>query len=127
VTVTVSGGERVINANGLPNHPTGQFPGRGNPNKISAQTYNFHVPTSPKVSDKPTPANGAWFGVTPEFPQGSYHYFITDEFPQLASFWRGTPDASFMKRGPGPGGPGGFGPGRGPKRFGAPPPRPTGP
>src|SRR5437016_1826272 len=63
VTITVSGGERLIAANGLPNHPTGQFPGRGNPNRISAQSYNFRVPTDPKVSDQPTPANGAWFGV----------------------------------------------------------------
>lgn len=262
VTITVSGGERVISANGLPNHATGQFPGRGNPNKISAQTYNFRVPTNPKASDQPTPANGAWFGValngvpfepgtaefwnnqrewnyeaksgfidlgldqnsahvqpngsyhyhglptglmqklggdgkkmllvgyaadgfpiytsyghsvatnaasplekmrsswqikkgerpggpggtydgkftgdyefvkgsgdldecngrfgvTPEYPQGSYHYFITDEFPQLARFWRGVPEASFRKRGPGPGG---FGPGgRGPRGFGGPP------
>ncbi len=45
------------------------------------------------------------FGVTPEYPQGIYHYYITDEFPQLSRFWRGTPDSSFYKRGPGPGGP----------------------
>ncbi len=270
VTITVSGGERVISANGLPNHRTGQFPGPGNPNRISAQSYNFRVPTNPRVAEKLTPANGAWFGValngvpfepgtaefwnnqrewnyeaksssidlgldmhnahvqpngsyhyhglptglmqklggdgkkmllvgyaadgfpiytsygysvatnatsplrkmrsswqlkpgertrgpagkydgkftadyefikdsgdldecngrfgmTPEYPQGSYHYFITDEFPQLARFWRGTPDASFMKRGPGPGGPGGAGPRPGPRRFGAPPARPDGP
>jgi hypothetical protein len=270
VTITVSGGERVINANGLPNHQTGQFPGRGNPNRISAQTYNFRVPTNPRAADQPTPANGVWFGValngvpfepgtaefwnnqrewnyeaksgyidlgldqnnahvqpngsyhyhglptglmqklggdgkkmllvgygadgfpiyssyghsvatnaasplrkirsswqlkkgersggpggiydgkftadyevvkgsgdldecngrfgvTPEYPQGIYHYCITDEFPQLSRFWRGTPDQSFRKRGPGPGGPGGFGPGRGQRRFGAPPPRPNGP
>ena len=268
VTITVSGGERIISANGLPNHTTGQFPGRGNPNRISAQTYNFHVPTNPKVATQPTPSRGAWFGValngvpfepgtaefwnnqrewvmeaksgfidlgldqnnahvqpngsyhyhglptglmqklgsdgkkmllvgyaadgfpiytsyaysvatnaasplkkmrsswqlkkgersggpggkpdgkftldyeyvagsgdlddcngrfgvTPEFPQGTYHYCITEEFPQLARFWRGTPDKSFMKRGPGPGGPGGprgGGPERGQRQFGAPPP-----
>jgi hypothetical protein len=269
VTITISGGERVINANGLPNHPAGQFPGRGNPNRISAQIYSFRVPTNPRAVDQPIPANHAWFGValngvpfepgtaefwnnqrewnyeaksgfidlgldqnnahvqpngsyhyhglpiglilklggdgkkmllvgyaadgfpiytsyghsvatnaasplrklrsswqlkpgerpggpggkydgkftadyefvkgsgdldecngrsgvTPEFPQGIYHYSITDEFPQLARFWRGTPDASFMKRGLGPGGPGGFGPGRGSRQFGAPPPRPDG-
>jgi hypothetical protein len=44
------------------------------------------------------------FGVTPEYPQGIYHYYITEEFPQLARQWRGTPDASFFKRGTGPGG-----------------------
>jgi len=262
VTITVTGGERVVSANGLPDHTTGQFPGRGNPNRISAQSYNFHVPTDPRISDKPTPGNGAWFGValngvpfepgtaefwnrdrnwnyeakagfidlgldqnnahvqptgayhyhglptglmqklggdgakmllvgyaadgfpiytsyghsvatdaksplkkmrssweikkgerpdgtggkydgkftadyeyvsgsgdldecngrfgvTSEYPQRIYHYYITDEFPQLARFWRGTPDQSFRKRGPGPGG---FGPGgRGPRGDGPPP------
>src|SRR5215472_12108505 len=61
VTITVSGGERLVVANGLPDHPTGQFPGRGNPNRISAQSYSFHLPTAPKVADHLTPANGAWF------------------------------------------------------------------
>lgn len=42
-------------------------------------------------------------GVTPEFPQGIYHYHITDEFPFIPRLSRGTPDPSFAKRGP-PGG-----------------------
>ena len=259
VSFTVSGGERVIAGNGLPNHATGQFPGRGNPNKISAQSYDFRVPVNPKRAATPTPARGAWFGValngvpfepgtaevwnnrrewnyeaksgfidlgldannahvqptgayhyhglpsglieklggdaktmllvgyaadgfpiytsaahsvamnaasplkkmrssfqvkkgarpgspdgpggnydgkftadfeyvkgsgdldecngrfgvTPEFPDGIYYYCITEEFPQLARQWRGRPDASFYKRGPGPGG-------RGPRRGNAP-------
>jgi hypothetical protein len=44
------------------------------------------------------------FGVTPEFPQGIYHYSITEEFPFIPRVWRGTPDSSFLKRGPRPGG-----------------------
>ncbi|TAL04036.1 MAG: YHYH protein, partial [Verrucomicrobia bacterium] len=63
VTITVSGGARLVVANGLPDHATGQFPGRGNPNRISAQSYNFHLPTSPRISATRTPDNGAWFGV----------------------------------------------------------------
>jgi hypothetical protein len=269
VTITVSGGERLIAANGLPDHATGQFPGRGNPNRISAQRYNFHVPTNPMIADRLTPANGAWFGValngvpfepgtaefwngqrewvmeaksgfidlgldannahvqptgayhyqglptglmaklggdgknmllvgwaadgfpiytsyahspatdaksplkkmrsswqlkkgarsggpggnfdgkftadyefvkgsgdldecngrfgvTPEFPKGTYYYCVTEEFPQLGRLWRGTPDSSFFKRGgprPGGFGPGGRGPSaRGPRDFGGPPP-----
>lgn len=43
------------------------------------------------------------FGVTPEFPKGIFHYYITDEFPQLARIWRGTPDSSFEKHRPGAG------------------------
>ena len=65
------------------------------------------------------------FGVTPDYPQGIYHYYITEEFPQLARQWRGTPDASFFKqRGSGPGGPGGNRrPPEGQRVPGAPPPR----
>ena len=269
VTITVTGGERVIAANGLPNHTTGQFPGRGNPNRISAQTYNFHIPTKPQTNATPRDARGAWFGValngvpfepgtaefwsnqrewnyeaksgfidlgldmnnahvqptgayhyhglptglmaklggdgtkmllvgyaadgfplytsfgysfamdaksplkkmrsswqikngqrvggpagnydgkftadyeyvkgsgdldecngrfgvTPEFPQGTYYYCITDEFPQLGRSWRGTPDESFRKARPGPGsrpgGPGGARPDGLGKRPGSPPP-----
>ena len=44
------------------------------------------------------------FGVTPEFPEGTYHYYITEEFPFLPRQWRGTPDASFGKAGGPPGG-----------------------
>jgi hypothetical protein len=52
-------------------------------------------------------------GVTPEYPQGTYYYCITDEFPWISRSWRGTPDPSFFKqRGPGPRG--GQGPGAGP-------------
>src|ERR1044072_2732449 len=40
VSITVSGGERVIHANGLPDHTPGESPRRGNPNTISAQNYN---------------------------------------------------------------------------------------
>jgi len=51
------------------------------------------------------------FGVTPEYPEGVYHYYITEEFPWLSRQWRGEPDPSFDKgRGqPGPPFPG-FGP-----------------
>lgn len=56
-------------------------------------------------------------GVTPEFPDGIYHYCVTDEFPFIGRTWRGTPDPSFGKGefgGPGrrPGG-GGAQPGAG--------------
>jgi len=247
VSITITGGERVIAANGWPDHEPGEFPRRGNPNSIATQNYNFKFPTNPQVAAKPTRDNGAWFGValngvpfepgtaefwngerewnyeaqggfidlgldennahvqptgayhyhglptgliqrlggggkkmllvgyaadgfpiytsyghidpkdpksplkkmhsgyklksgersdgpggkydgrftadfefvsgsgdldecngrfgvTQEYLQGIYHYYITEEFPYLARFWRGTPDPSFYKRGPGPGG-----------------------
>jgi hypothetical protein len=43
-------------------------------------------------------------GVTPEFPEGTYYYCITAEFPFVPRKWRGEPDASFGKGGPPPGG-----------------------
>ena len=56
-------------------------------------------------------------GVTPEYPQGTYYYVVTDTFPFIPRFYRGTPDASFAHRGPPPGGRGGPGAG-GPPRGG---------
>jgi hypothetical protein len=54
------------------------------------------------------------FGVTPEYPEGIYHYYITDTFPYISRSFRGTPDESFGRRGgsggrrpPPRGGPGG--------------------
>ena len=51
------------------------------------------------------------FGITPEFPKGTYHYVLTEDFPFVPRAFRGTPDASFTRRGPpgGAGGPGGRG------------------
>lgn len=64
-------------------------------------------------------------GPTPEYPEGIFHYHITAEFPQLSRLYKGTPDSSFQKHGPPPGGgpPGRRrgGPGFGPPPFGPPP------
>lgn len=78
------------------------------------------------------------FGVTPEFPAGTYYYVITGEFPYVTRALRGTPDKSFTKneggrpggpRGGRPGGPGGGRPGGsggGPPPGGPPPSGPGG-
>lgn len=58
-------------------------------------------------------------GVTPDHPEGIYHYYITERFPFIPRCVRGTPDESFRARGGGPGGPGN-GPPNGP-RNGRPP------
>lgn len=66
-------------------------------------------------------------GVTEEYPDGTYYYVITDEFPYVPRCFAGDPDASFSKqnargeqqtrRGPGAEGPGAEGSGRdGPQR-----------
>ncbi|MBI1314428.1 YHYH protein [bacterium] len=50
------------------------------------------------------------FCVTPEFPQGTYAYFLTRDWPVIPRLFRGTPDQGFQNRMP-PGGRGGFPPG----------------
>jgi len=42
-------------------------------------------------------------GVTPEYPDGTYYYVLTDSFPFVPRQWRGEPDPSFLRR-PGNGG-----------------------
>lgn len=67
------------------------------------------------------------FGVTPEYPNGIYYYVLTEEFPYIPRYFKGTPDASFLRR---PGSPPMPGDGRGrgpngrrpPPPFGGPPP-----
>lgn len=51
-------------------------------------------------------ANGR-FGVTPEFPKGTYYYVITDHFPSIPRYFVGTPSEDFKI------GRGGRGPGNG--------------
>jgi len=66
-------------------------------------------------------ANGRT-GVTPEYPQGTYYYVVTADFPYIPRYWVGTPDSSFGRHG-GRGGRGGPPGGRrGPPPPGHPPP-----
>lgn len=72
------------------------------------------------------PCNGT-FGPTPDFPGGTYYYFITWDFPRIPRCFRGTPDVSFMKEDAHMGPPGMGGPGMGPAGRGrrpSPPPPP---
>lgn len=68
------------------------------------------------------------FAVTPDYPGGSYAYFLTDAYPHIPRCFAGTPDPSFARGGPGgaggQGGPGGQGggPGGPPAGAGGPPP-----
>jgi len=100
-------GDRVVAANG----PVGKYDGR------FSQDFEY-VAGSGDLDE----CNGR-FGVTPEFPEGIYHYYTTDAFPFTSRLWKGTPDNSFSKGGGPPrGGPRpGMRPG-GPPPFGAGPP-----
>ena len=52
VSASVSGDQRCITSNGLPDHKTGNFPTRGNPNRISEQNIRFCVDATPSYSGK---------------------------------------------------------------------------
>ena len=63
VEITTADGYRTITSNGIPDHATGAFPNRNNPNTIAPQQYRFRVPLEPKAGDRPTPMRGSLFGV----------------------------------------------------------------
>ena len=46
-------GLRFVRADGLPNHATGAFPNRSNPNRIAAQSYYFRMPLRPARTGQP--------------------------------------------------------------------------
>ncbi len=79
------------------------------------------------------------FCKTPEFPDGTYAYFLSKDWPVVPRNFKGTPSSLRDRRGGGPGGPGGHPPGgrppggkgkgkgpppRGPKGGKGPPPPP---
>lgn len=86
VKIEVRGEYRIITSNGIADHPTGQFPNRGNPNSISAQRYEFRIPLHPKVADHVTPLDPSPFGV-------AVNGLVFD--PGTAEFWRDDPDAGW--------------------------------
>jgi hypothetical protein len=63
VDITVRGDYRYITANGIPNHRHGDFPNRGNPNTIRAQSYTFRVPAKPKLANEVTSLGMNPFGI----------------------------------------------------------------
>jgi hypothetical protein len=86
----VYGGERVIQANGIPDHQPGQFPNRGNPNTISEQNYSFRIPTKPQVAPIPTSSTRWWFGVAING--------VPFE-PGTAEFWNGQREWNYEAKG----------------------------
>lgn len=63
VRIFVRGEVRHIEANGIPDHATGRFPNRGNPNSIRSQNHNFRVPANPQAARRITPLGMHPFGV----------------------------------------------------------------
>ncbi|WP_205470446.1 YHYH protein [Breoghania sp. L-A4] len=81
-TITVRGNTRVISANGLPDHKTGRFPNRNNPNSIRRQNYQFTVPARPRKSGRTTQLVRQPFGV-------ALNGVLFD--PGTAEFWNNDP------------------------------------
>ena len=54
----IKGDNRCFISNGIPNHTTGDFPVRGNPNEITEQSIHVCVPRSPKRNKELTPIRG---------------------------------------------------------------------
>ena len=51
--VTIEGNNRKMVTNSLPNHATGTFPNKGNPNTIAAQSITYTIPLKPIFIGKP--------------------------------------------------------------------------
>ncbi len=73
------------------NRPTGEKGPGGHYDGTFIQDYEFI-----KDSGDLDECNGRT-GVTPEYPDGTYYYVVTDAFPFVPRFFRGTPDSSFAK------------------------------
>ncbi|MBX2866950.1 YHYH protein [Candidatus Kaiserbacteria bacterium] len=52
--ITTDGQYRYITSDGLPDHETGAFPNRGNPNAISEQSHSYRVPRTPTYTETTT-------------------------------------------------------------------------
>ncbi|XP_041457251.1 uncharacterized protein LOC121409383 [Lytechinus variegatus] len=54
VNVSERGRYWIITSNNIPDHDTGDFPTKSNPNEIQVQSYRFEVPKNPEVNDVST-------------------------------------------------------------------------
>lgn len=63
VEITTDGTYRTIRSNGIPDHPTGSFPNRNNPNSIAAQDHEYRVPLNPQRTGRATAYELSPFGV----------------------------------------------------------------
>ncbi|WP_198946817.1 YHYH protein [Kiloniella majae] len=63
VQISTRGPYRYISANGIPDHRTGNFPNRRNPNAIQSQSHKFRVPLLPKEASRITDVEFSSFGV----------------------------------------------------------------
>jgi YHYH protein len=53
VKVTFTDKYMIVESDGIPTHPHGEFPNASNPNSIRKQNYKFYIPLEPKPAEKP--------------------------------------------------------------------------
>lgn len=82
VTIRVEGSLRIIDSNGIPDHDTGAFPNRSNPNTITTQQQHFEMPVAPVAAPTPLPGAHMRIGV-------ALNGIVFD--PVTAEFWAGNP------------------------------------
>lgn len=75
-------GFRHFEADGIPDHSTGSFPNRGNPNRIQHQTYRLRMPLNPAKAPQITPLPRGPFGI-------AVNGVLFD--PATAEFWNNDP------------------------------------
>lgn len=90
VQITEEGDQRVVRANGLPNHSTGAFPNPGNPNSILAQNYLFRMPLHPVTNASFTPLERQPIGV-------ALNGVVFD--PGTAEYWKNDSSSGWRKEG----------------------------
>ncbi len=86
VQMSTTGSRRFISANGIPEHAVGSFPNRGNPNRISAQSYSFQIPTDPRQ------------GATRDIRRTPFGVGVNGVpfDPGAAEFWQGNPRSGWQ-------------------------------
>lgn len=79
---------RQVLANGIPDHPVGRFPNRGNPHGIRAQRYRFALPANPRPAERIT---------RPRAPAPPFGIAVNGVLfdPGTAEFWNGDPRAGW--------------------------------
>ena len=89
VSITKNHGKICMASNGLPNHSTGRFPNRGNPNSIRAQNIKVCVPENPKK------------GSQAKFIRGSIGFALNGVMirPGTVDFYDASSPRGFSRRG----------------------------
>ncbi len=81
ISIQIEGDDRVIRANGIPDHSTGVFPNRGNPHEIETQSYEYRIPAHPETARKITSLGMHNFGIAVNgvpFDPGAAEWYLGD-------------------------------------------------